>query len=78
MTTSTIEITSIIRSAGTQFRANMDDDNVLDLMDLIERGVSFKTKIRLAELDGRLYLTDGFHRLEAYRRLDILEIPADQ
>lgn len=78
MTTSTIEITSIIRSAGTQFRANMDDDNVLDMMDLIERGVSFKTKIRLAELDGRLYLTDGFHRLEAYRRLDILEIPADQ
>lgn len=78
MTTSTIEITSIIRSAGTQFRANMDDDNVLDMMDLIERGVSFKTPIRLAELDGRLYLTDGFHRLEAYRRLDILEIPADQ
>ncbi|UAK70956.1 hypothetical protein [Aeromonas enteropelogenes] len=78
MTTSTIEITSIIRSAGTQFRANMNDDNVIDMMDLIERGVSFKTKIRLAELDGRLYLTDGFHRLEAYRRLDILEIPADQ
>ncbi|WP_421202631.1 ParB N-terminal domain-containing protein [Aeromonas sp. 602658] len=78
MTTSTIEITSIIRSAGTQFRANMDDDNVLDMMDLIERGVSFKTPIRLAKLDGRLYLTDGFHRLEAYRRLDILEIPADQ
>ena len=78
MTTSAIEITSIIRSAGTQFRANMDDDNVLDMMDLIKRGVSFKTKIRLAELDGRLYLTDGFHRIEAYRRLDILEIPADQ
>lgn len=78
MTASTIEITSIIRSAGTQFRANMNDDNVIDMMDLIERGVSFKTKIRLAELDGRLYLTDGFHRLEAYRRLDILEIPADQ
>ncbi len=78
MTTSAIEITSIIRSAGTQFRANMDDDNVLDMMDLIERGVSFKTKIRLAELDGHLYLTDGFHRIEAYRRLDILEIPADQ
>jgi DNA-binding NarL/FixJ family response regulator len=78
MTTSAIEITSIIRSAGTQFRANMNDDNVEDMMDLIERGITFKTKIRLAELDGRLYLTDGFHRIEAYRRLDILEIPSDQ
>lgn len=78
MTTSAIEITSIIRSAGTQFRANMNNDNVEDMMDLIERGIPFKTKIRLAELDGRLYLTDGFHRIEAYRRMDILEIPSDQ
>ncbi|HCT5134624.1 TPA: ParB N-terminal domain-containing protein [Aeromonas hydrophila] len=77
MTTSTIEITSIIRSAGTQFRAFMDEDNVLDMMDLIERGVSFKTPIRIAEFNGRLYLTDGFHRIEAYSRLSILDIPAE-
>lgn len=78
MTTSAIKIASIIRSAGTQFRANMDNDNLFDMMDLIERGVPFKTPIRLAEWDGRIYLTDGFHRLEAYHRLNILEIPADQ
>lgn len=78
MTTSAIKIASIIRSAGTQFRANMDNDNLLDMMDLIERGVPFKTPIRLAEWDGRIYLTDGFHRLEAYLRLNILEIPSDQ
>ncbi|MCF5861726.1 hypothetical protein [Aeromonas veronii] len=78
MTTSAIKIASIIRSAGTQFRANMDEDNVIAMVDLIERGVSFKTKIRLAEFEGRLYLTDGFHRLEAYGRLLHTEIPADQ
>ncbi|BDA17668.1 MULTISPECIES: ParB N-terminal domain-containing protein [Aeromonas] len=78
MTTSAIAISSIICSAGTQFRAFMDEDNVLDMMDLIERGVSFKTPIRLAELNGRLYLTDGFHRIEAYSRLSILDIPAEQ
>lgn len=78
MTTSAIKIASIIRSAGTQFRANMDEDNVIAMVDLIERGVPFKTKIRLAEFEGRLYLTDGFHRLEAYGRLLRTEIPADQ
>lgn len=78
MTTSAIKIASIIRSAGTQFRADMDNDNVLAMMDLIERGISFKTKIRLAQIEDRIYLTDGFHRLEAYERLRITEIPADQ
>ncbi|QOK20650.1 helix-turn-helix domain-containing protein [Aeromonas caviae] len=78
MTTSAIKIASIIRSAGTQFRANMDEDNVIAMVDLIERGVPFKTKIRLAEFEGRLYLTDGFHRLEAYGRLLHTEIPANQ
>lgn len=78
MTTSAIKIASIIRFADTQFRANMDDDNVVAMMDLIERGISFKTKIRLAQIEDRIYLTDGFHRLEAYERLRITEIPADQ
>ncbi len=78
MTTSAIKIASIIRFADTQFRANMDDDNVVAMMDLIERGISFKTKIRLAKIEDNIYLTDGFHRLEAYERLRITEIPADQ
>ena len=34
MTTSAIKIASIIRFADTQFRANMDDDNVVAMMDL--------------------------------------------
>ncbi|NJI21570.1 ParB N-terminal domain-containing protein [Aeromonas veronii] len=78
MTTSAIKIASIIRFADTQFRANMDDDNVVAMMDLIERGISFKTKIRLAQIEDHIYLIDGFHRLEAYERLRITEIPADQ
>lgn len=74
----TINLTSIIMTAGTQFRASMLEDNVIDLMDLIERGVQFKTPIRLAKCNDTLYLTDGFHRIEAYGRLRMMEIPADQ
>ncbi|QWL58773.1 ParB N-terminal domain-containing protein [Aeromonas jandaei] len=78
MTTSAIEITSIIRSAGTQFRANMNTENVEDMMSLIQQGVSFKSPIRVAVCDDHYYLVDGFHRLEAYERLRMTEIPAGQ
>ncbi|MEH8198239.1 hypothetical protein [Aeromonas allosaccharophila] len=74
----TIDRASIILTAGTQFRTAMIEDNVIDLMDLIERGVPFKTPIRLAKCNDTLYLTDGFHRIEAYSRLRMMEIPADQ
>lgn len=78
MATSAIKISSIIRSAGTQFRANMNEDNVKDMMSLIEDGISFKSPIRVAVCDEHYYLVDGFHRLEAYERLRMTEIPAGQ
>lgn len=74
----TIHISKIIRSAGTQFRNEMSEDNVIDLMDLIERDVPFKTPMRLARCNDTLYLVDGFHRFEAFSRLKIAEIPADR
>jgi hypothetical protein len=76
--TATIAIANIIRSAGTQFRVNMCDENIADLISLIEDGVKFHTPIILASFNDRLYLTDGFHRVSAYLRSDITEIPADQ
>lgn len=78
MTTSALNIASIIRSAGTQFRANMNTENVEDMMSLIQQGVSFKSPIRVAVCDDHYYLVDGFHRLEAYERLRMTEIPAGQ
>lgn len=76
--TAPISIDQIITSAGTQFRAAMSEENVIDLMDLIERNVPFTTPMRLARFNETLYLTDGFHRMEAFSRLGIEEIAADR
>lgn len=76
--TAPITIDQIITSAGTQFRAAMSEENVIDLMDLIERNVPFNTPMRLARFNETLYLTDGFHRMEAFSRLGIEEISADR
>lgn len=73
-----IAIESIIRSGDTQGRANMGDDNVANLMDVITQGIPFHTPIKLARLKGVMYLVDGFHRVEAYERLGLTEIPAAQ
>lgn len=81
----TINIASIARSAGTQFRAEVEkgsiehgkrEKNIEAMMDLIEREVPFKTPIRLARCNDTLYLVDGFHRLAAYTRLKIIDVPA--
>lgn len=78
MTTSALNIASIKRNAGTQFRTDMCSEQVDGLTDLIERGVQWKTPIQVARFDGVLFLTDGFHRVEAYEAAGYAEIPAGQ
>ena len=78
MTTSALNIASIKRNAGTQFRTDMCSEQVDGLTDLIERGVQWKTPIQVARFDGVLFLTDGFHRVEAYEAAGYSEIPAGQ
>lgn len=78
MTTSALNIASIKRNAGTQFRTDMCSEQVEGLTDLIERGVQWKTPIQVARFDGVLFLTDGFHRVEAYEAAGYAEIPAGQ
>lgn len=78
MTTSALNIASIKRNAGTQFRTDMCSEQVEGLTDLIERGVQWKTPIQVARFDGVLFLTDGFHRVEAYEAAGYSEIPAGQ
>ncbi|MDH0240868.1 helix-turn-helix domain-containing protein, partial [Aeromonas caviae] len=53
-------------------------EQVEGLTDLIERGVQWKTPIQVARVDGVLFLTDGFHRVEAYEAAGYAEIPAGQ
>lgn len=83
----TIQIATLARAAGTQFRAICEkgskehgrrEANIEDMMDLIERDVPFKTPIRIARCNDTMYLVDGFHRVAAYERLEREEIPADR
>lgn len=78
MITSALNIASINRTSGTQFRTEMSKEQVEGLTDLIERGVQWKTPIQVARVDGVLFLTDGFHRVEAYEAAGYAEIPAGQ
>lgn len=73
--TSALSIESIKRDGDTQYRVNMDNEQVAGLADLIERGVKWKTPIQVASFDGQLFLTDGFHRVMAYLSLGISELP---
>ena len=78
MITSALNIASINRTSDTQFRTEMSKEQVEGLTDLIERGVQWKTPIQVARVDGVLFLTDGFHRVEAYEAAGYAEIPAGQ
>lgn len=73
----TINASTIIISPEYQYRVGpLDDNNVAYLATLIQDGVPFATPIRLQCLWGsQLYLVDGFHRMEAFKRLGITEIP---
>lgn len=63
-----------------QYRREHSESNIEDMVDLIERGIPFATPIRLArytdELGPRLALVDGHHRVAAFSRLGVWDIPA--
>lgn len=71
-------IASLKTDAGTQFRTQLSKSQVEGMSDLIERNVKWKTPIQIASFDNTYYLTDGFHRVEAYRSMGIVEIPTGQ
>jgi len=73
-----IEIDSIITNEGTQVREKLDEAWVLELMELyrdeheiepILVAIEVKRQDGGTFVDGRAWLVDGFHRLEAQRRL---------
>lgn len=64
--------------AGTQYRVDTDQAVIASMEDLIERGIKFKTPIKIALLDDTYYLVDGFHRHHAYCKKGFEEIPAGQ
>ncbi|WP_088869679.1 ParB/Srx family N-terminal domain-containing protein [Aeromonas veronii] len=73
-----IPLKKIQDCAGTQYRVETDEAVVVSMEDLIERGIKFKTPMKIALFDGTYYLVDGFHRLHAYGKKGFEEIPAGQ
>ncbi|WP_421276131.1 hypothetical protein [Aeromonas veronii] len=73
-----LAINKIDTTAGTQYRVATDKEVIEDMEDLIERGVTFKTPMKIALFEGHYYLVDGFHRYAAYMNKQIPEVPAGQ
>src|SRR6056297_19813 len=72
-----IEIDSIRMDGGTQARAGINDDTVADYAEQMEDETTVFPPI-IVYHDGRDYwLADGFHRVEAWKRIGRLEVPAD-
>jgi ParB-like chromosome segregation protein Spo0J len=71
-----LPIASIRTDGGTQPRAKLDDNTLIDFMDDMRAGAKFPPVIVFH--DGENYwLADGFHRREAHHRLGPTEIEAD-
>jgi uncharacterized ParB-like nuclease family protein len=63
-----------ITTQGMQVRASMSEDVVSEYMEALQDGAEFPPLSCV--FDGTTYwLTDGFHRLEAYRRAGKHEVP---
>ncbi|MFM5698718.1 hypothetical protein ACET6X_13455 [Aeromonas veronii] len=73
-----LAINKIDTTAGTQYRVATDKEVIEDMEDLIERGVTFKTPMKIALFEGHYYLVDGFHRYAAYMNKQVPEVPAGQ
>lgn len=77
-TAAPINIDSIIVDGKYQYRTEMSRVSISDYKALILKNVKWHSPIHIGLFDGEHYLLDGFHRLEAYKKLNREEIPAGQ
>ena len=77
-TAAPINIASIIVDEKYQYRTEMSRVSISDYKALILKNVKWHSPIHIGLFDGEHYLLDGFHRLEAYKKLNREEIPAGQ
>lgn len=70
-----IEIVKLDKMAGTQHRM-LNDEVVLKYAELIKEGEEFP-EIQVVDVEGRLVVVDGFHRIAAYEENDMDMISAD-
>ncbi len=77
-TAAPINIGTITVDGKYQYRTEMSRVSISDYKSLILKNVKWHSPIHIGLFDGEHYLLDGFHRLEAYKKLNREEIPAGQ
>jgi hypothetical protein len=73
MTVRVLSLDTLVLDESLQVRQRLDDDTV----DRYREVLSELPPVLVYDIDGTLYLTDGFHRVAAYRRDHQTSIPAD-
>ncbi|QNF14444.1 hypothetical protein FT670_10450 [Aeromonas jandaei] len=77
-TAAPINIASITVDKKYQYRTEMSRVSISDYKALILKNVKWHSPIHIGLFNGKRYLLDGFHRLEAYKKLNREEIPTGQ
>ncbi|MGI0483402.1 ParB N-terminal domain-containing protein [Geminocystis sp. CENA526] len=71
-----VDISKIIATPETQSRCKLDSQIIKEYAELMKSGINFPPVILYFD-DEKYYLADGFHRLEATKKCDLLEINAE-
>jgi transposase len=69
-----VDLAALILDERLQSRAGVDPDTVAEYEDALRRGAEFEA-LWAVEIDGGLYLVDGWQRYEAAERVGIVEFP---
>ncbi|HHO2170559.1 TPA: hypothetical protein ACVBCY_003963, partial [Aeromonas hydrophila] len=77
-TAAPISIKTITVDKKYQYRTEMSRVSISDYKALILKDVKWHSPIHIGLFEDKRYLLDGFHRLEAYKKLNRTEIPAGQ
>jgi hypothetical protein len=72
----TIPVSSIETDQGTQARAALDERTIKEYSGAMKNGKRFPSVMVFEDGDGKRWLGDGFHRVEAARRAGKTEIKA--
>ena len=71
-----LSLDRLVIDAGTQVRSAIDDDVVVEYVEALADGAHFPPVV-VFRADGAELLSDGFHRVVAYRKAGRSEIEAD-
>lgn len=63
-----VPLAKIERSGGTQARTGNNEDTIVDYYDALKARKPLPPPVVFKDADGKLWLADGFHRVEAHAR----------